>query len=93
MCGIAGIFHLSTPKPVDPARIEPRPLDLRDVVRDIHKIETAIEPRFQEHFVNASAIPNAVELFPNLESIVSLPYVNFNTKTAGDEGGRRRRRG
>ncbi|MCE2842174.1 MAG: asparagine synthetase B, partial [Novosphingobium sp.] len=22
MCGIAGIFHLSTPKPVDPARIE-----------------------------------------------------------------------
>ena len=22
MCGIAGIFHLSTPKPVDPARLE-----------------------------------------------------------------------
>src|SRR5580765_6739551 len=22
MCGIAGIFHLSTPKPVDPARVE-----------------------------------------------------------------------
>ncbi len=22
MCGIAGIFHLATPKPVDPARIE-----------------------------------------------------------------------
>ena len=22
MCGIAGIFHLTTPKPVDPARLE-----------------------------------------------------------------------
>jgi uncharacterized 2Fe-2S/4Fe-4S cluster protein (DUF4445 family) len=67
--------------------------EIEATVRDIHKIETAIEPRFQEHFVNASAIPNAVELFPNLESIVSLPDVNFNTKTSGDEGGRRRRRG
>jgi uncharacterized 2Fe-2S/4Fe-4S cluster protein (DUF4445 family) len=67
--------------------------EIEATVRDIHKIETAIEPRFQEHFVNASAIPNAVELFPNLESIVSLPDVNFNTKTSSDEGGRRRRRG
>jgi uncharacterized 2Fe-2S/4Fe-4S cluster protein (DUF4445 family) len=67
--------------------------EIEATVRDIHKVETAIEPRFQEHFVNASAIPNAVEAFPNLLSIVTLPDVNFNTKTAGDEGGRRRRRG
>jgi len=32
--------------------------EIEQTVRDIHKIETAIEPRFQEHFVNASAIPN-----------------------------------
>ncbi len=37
---------------------------IEEVVRHIHKVETAIEPRFQEHFVNASAIPNAVEPFP-----------------------------
>jgi uncharacterized 2Fe-2S/4Fe-4S cluster protein (DUF4445 family) len=61
-------------------------------VREIHKIETAIEPRFQEHFVNASAIPNAVEPFPELDKIVTLPDVSFNTQGAGD-GGRRRRRG
>ena len=67
--------------------------EIEATVRDIHKIETAIEPRFQEHFVNASAIPNAVEAFPNLLGIVTLPDVNFNTKTAGDDGGRRRRRG
>jgi uncharacterized 2Fe-2S/4Fe-4S cluster protein (DUF4445 family) len=67
--------------------------EIEATVRDIHKIETAIEPRFQEHFVNASAIPNAVEAFPELAKIVTLPEVSFNTKGAGDDGGRRRRRG
>ena len=60
------------------------------VVHEIHKVETAIEPRFQEHFVNASAIPNAVDLFPHL---APLPKVSFNTSGSGGEGGRRRRRG
>ncbi|MBL9056491.1 MAG: DUF4445 domain-containing protein, partial [Rhodobacteraceae bacterium] len=61
------------------------------VVHDIHKVETAIEPRFQEHFVNASAIPNAVDAFPELGKVVSLPEVSFNTAGAGSEGRRRRR--
>ena len=60
-------------------------------VHDIHKVETAIEPRFQEHFVNASAIPNAVEPFPELAKVVTLPEVSFNT-SGGGEAGRRRRR-
>ena len=60
-------------------------------VHDIHKVETAIEPRFQEHFVNASAIPNAMDPFPELAKIVTLPHVSFNTGGGGD-GGRRRRR-
>jgi len=67
--------------------------EIEETVRNIHKIETAVEPRFQEHFVNASAIPNAVEPFPILESIVSLPDVSFNTGgDEGDGGARRRRR-
>ena len=63
--------------------------DIERIVREIGKVETAIEPRFQEHFVNASNIPNAVEPFPILASIVTLPEMNFNK---GNEGGRRRRR-
>jgi uncharacterized 2Fe-2S/4Fe-4S cluster protein (DUF4445 family) len=62
-------------------------------VHRIHKVETAIEPRFQEHFVNANAIPHAVDPFPNLNGIVTLPDVSFNTAgSGGGEGGRRRRR-
>lgn len=60
-------------------------------VHQIHKVETAIEPRFQEHFVNASAIPNAVDTFPELSKIVTLPQVSFNTSGSGGTGGRRRR--
>ena len=65
---------------------------IESVVHEIHKIETAIEPRFQEHFVNANAIPHAVDPFPELAQVVTLPQVSFNTGGSGD-GGRRRRRG
>lgn len=52
--------------------------EIEAAVRRIHKVETAIEPRFQEHFVNASDIPNGSEPFPVLESTISMPSVNFN---------------
>ncbi len=67
--------------------------EIEETVRNIHKIETAIEPRFQEHFVNASALPNSVDPFPLLRKVVTLPDVSFNTG-GGDAsaGGRRRRR-
>ncbi len=67
-------------------------IEIEKTVHNIHKIETAIEPRFQEHFVNASNIPNAVEPFPILNSIVTLPAVNHNQGGGDDGGGRRRRR-
>ncbi|WP_375690775.1 ASKHA domain-containing protein [Pseudooceanicola sp. LIPI14-2-Ac024] len=61
-------------------------------VRRITKVETAIAPRFQEHFVAANAIPHAVDPFPELRAVVTLPEVSFNTGGDGDRGGRRRRR-
>ena len=68
--------------------------DIEQTVGQITKVETAIEPKFQEHFVNASAIPNSVDPFPELAKVAALPDVNFNTG-GGDSarsGGRRRRR-
>ena len=62
-------------------------------VHAIHKVETAIEPRFQEHFVAANAIPHATDSFPDLAQIVTLPHVAFGASGGGGEdGGRRRRR-
>jgi uncharacterized 2Fe-2S/4Fe-4S cluster protein (DUF4445 family) len=62
-------------------------------VRQITKVETAIEPKFQDHFVAANAIPHKTAPFPELSKIVALPDVSFNTGGGdGEDGGRRRRR-
>ena len=64
------------------------------VVREIEKIETALEPKFQEHFVNAMAIPNKVDPFPRLRQAVTLPEPRQMPEPGDGEedGGRRRRR-
>ncbi|MEL6433962.1 MAG: ASKHA domain-containing protein, partial [Pseudomonadota bacterium] len=66
-------------------------VEIEKVVREITKVETAIEPKFQEHFVAANAIPHKTDPFPELNSIVPLPSPSFNVG-AGEEGNRRRRR-
>ena len=69
--------------------------DIEQTVRDIEKIETAIEPKFQEHFVNAMAFPNKVDAFPRLSKTVKLPEKKVPAEMAGsaEAGGRRRRGG
>ncbi len=65
------------------------------MVGEITKVETAIEPKFQDHFVAANAIPHASDPFPELNLIVDLPDVSFNAGSGADGGGgggRRRRR-
>ena len=47
--------------------------EIEELVKRIEKVETAVEPRFQEHFIGAIAIPHASEPFPNLAAIVDLP--------------------
>ena len=66
--------------------------EIEATVKDIHKIETAIEPKFQEHFVAATHIPNSSDPFPLLNELVDLPDVSFNQGGDGGSGGRRRRR-
>ncbi|HET7715079.1 MAG TPA: ASKHA domain-containing protein [Bauldia sp.] len=47
--------------------------EIAGIARHIVKIETALEPRFQEHFVAAMAIPHRTDAFPNLAAVVTLP--------------------
>ncbi|MCC0013537.1 MAG: DUF4445 domain-containing protein [Rhodobiaceae bacterium] len=67
--------------------------EVEDLVRNIEKIETALEQKFQEHFVNAMALPNKVEAFPNLAIAVELPERKQLASAESGEGGGRRRRG
>jgi len=47
--------------------------DIEQLVRRIEKIETAIEPRFQEFFVEAMAIPHNSAPYARLREAVTLP--------------------
>ena len=65
--------------------------EVEHAVREVEKIETALEPKFQEHFVNAMAFPNKVDQFLKLRAEVAIPERSSSIATA-DESGRRRRR-
>jgi uncharacterized 2Fe-2S/4Fe-4S cluster protein (DUF4445 family) len=47
--------------------------DIEALVRRVEKIETAVEPRFQEFFVEAMAIPHLNDPFVELQKEVTLP--------------------
>ena len=66
--------------------------EIEGVVRRVEKVETATEPRFQEHFVSAIAVPHKTAPHPHLASQVTLPEIRFESAPEGEEGGRRRRR-
>ncbi len=66
--------------------------EIEQVVGRIEKIETALEGNFQQLFVNAMAMPNKVDAFPNLATVVTLPERKAPSDDGGEGGGRRRRR-
>jgi uncharacterized 2Fe-2S/4Fe-4S cluster protein (DUF4445 family) len=65
--------------------------EIEAVVRRIEKIETAVEPKFQQHFVEAMAMPHKTADFANLKKVVTLPP-HKDVVTLGDDGGARRAR-
>ena len=60
--------------------------EIERVVRTVEKIETAVEPRFQEHFVDAMALPHRTAAMPNLEAAVTLPPRRGDSTTGGGTG-------
>ncbi|RMD61629.1 MAG: DUF4445 domain-containing protein [Alphaproteobacteria bacterium] len=68
--------------------------EIAEIVRRVEKIETAVEPRFQEHFVEAMNIPHKSAPYPHLAAAVPLPAARAHTRedTSDTPGGGRRRR-
>jgi len=67
--------------------------EIEDVVRRVEKIETAVEPRFQEHFVEAMAFPHRTAPSTHLAQVTELPQRGAGPAGGArpDGGGRRRR--
>lgn len=68
--------------------------EIEDVVRRVEKVETAVEPNFQAHFIEAMAIPHKTATFANLERVVSLPAPRApaGERAVRERGSRSRRR-
>jgi uncharacterized 2Fe-2S/4Fe-4S cluster protein (DUF4445 family) len=71
--------------------------EIEDVTRRVEKIETAVEPRFQEHFVEAMAFPHRTAPSTHLAQVTELPRRRdgSDARVGGDgrtQGGPRRRR-
>jgi uncharacterized 2Fe-2S/4Fe-4S cluster protein (DUF4445 family) len=64
--------------------------EIEGVVRRVEKVETAVEPRFQAHFVEALAIPHKSAPPVFLARAVALPAPGV--ASSGRDGGRRRAR-
>jgi uncharacterized 2Fe-2S/4Fe-4S cluster protein (DUF4445 family) len=59
-------------------------------VREVEKVETAVQADFQDHFVIAMAIPHKTDPFTELSKVVKLPRPA--TRAPREEGRRRGRR-
>jgi uncharacterized 2Fe-2S/4Fe-4S cluster protein (DUF4445 family) len=62
---------------------------IEELVHRVEKIETAIEPKFQAHFVEAMGIPHSTEPYPHLRKAVQLPEPKAAAPRAGSRGRRR----
>jgi len=63
--------------------------EIESVVRKVEKIETAVEAKFQEYFVDAMAIPNKTDPFPILFASIPRPAPK---QVSNDQARPRRRR-
>ena len=67
--------------------------EIEEIVREVEKVETAVETKFQEHFVNAMAFPHKVDAFPNLAKVIELPVeTNMNDNSDTNPLRKKRRR-
>ena len=72
--------------------------EIEKIVRQIDKIETAIEPAFQDHFVRAMAFPHKTDPYSLLSKAIKLPHrelidnvVSASTNSKRKRTGRRAR--
>ncbi len=65
----------------------PSRLEIGEILPKVEKIETALEPKFQEYFISAMALPHKTDKYEELSKVVTLPP----PKAKADPGGRAER--
>ena len=70
----------------------PSRLEIGEILPKVEKIETAIEPQFQEYFIEAMAIPHKTDPYVELGKEVNLPAPKPKAENSGEDRKRRSRR-
>jgi len=68
----------------------PSRIEIGEILPKVEKVETAIEPKFQDYFIEAMALPHKVDPYSELSKLVTLP--SPKAKIEDGEGGRGKRR-
>jgi uncharacterized 2Fe-2S/4Fe-4S cluster protein (DUF4445 family) len=64
--------------------------EISEILPKVEKIETALEPKFQEYFIDAMAIPHKTDRFAELAKFVTLPATKPKAEiNLGDDRNRR----
>ncbi len=66
--------------------------DIEALVNNVEKVETAVEQKFQDHFVEAMGIPHKSARFPQLAREVDLPAPTVSSDNSEGRRARRSRR-
>ena len=70
----------------------PSRVEIGEILPKVEKIETAIEPKFQEYFIEAMALPHKIDPYQELSKVVKLPPPKPKAKTGDNDGKRKSRR-
>jgi uncharacterized 2Fe-2S/4Fe-4S cluster protein (DUF4445 family) len=70
----------------------PSRVEIGEILPKVEKIETAIEPKFQEYFIEAMALPHKFDPYQKLSKVVKLPPPKPKSKTGDNDGKRKSRR-
>jgi uncharacterized 2Fe-2S/4Fe-4S cluster protein (DUF4445 family) len=66
--------------------------DIERRARTIEKIETAVDPGFQQHFIEAMGIPHSTQTNPELSRVLELPAARAETRRSVRKKRRRKTR-
>ena len=70
----------------------PSRLEIGEILPKVEKIETALEPKFQEYFIEAMAMPHKTDPYLELSKVVKLPPPKAKAEGDGQNDRKRGRR-
>jgi uncharacterized 2Fe-2S/4Fe-4S cluster protein (DUF4445 family) len=70
----------------------PSRIEIGEILPRVEKIETALEPKFQEYFIEAMALPHKTDKYEELSKVVKIPAPKPKARNDRADGSKRKSR-